>query len=307
MDILKTIRRKELCIGLLLTALLVAGCAGIEPYEPHDYRREGTKRGLFSGSEGEFVIYRKADGEQTNNQAHWGYESDNGPSNWGKLNPDWALCADGTQQSPIDISGARREKFDLMELEFPTASLKIVHQTHVLDAIDNGHTIQINFDSGETFKIGSESYALRQYHFHAPSEHTVNGRHYPMEMHLVHLSKDKKLAVIAVFIEEGQHNETFDTIWTNLPKKTGQEVHLENVQIDIDHLLPENHATYRFSGSLTTPPCSEDVRWFVYAEPIELSQDQIKVFQETFQGNNRPTQPLNDRVLLYDVDYEIKR
>ena len=306
MDILKTIRRKALVIGPLLAALLV-GCTGIEPYEPHDYRREGPKKGLFTRSEGEFVIYRKADGEQKENTAHWGYEADNGPSNWGKLNPDWALCTEGKQQSPIDFSGARREKSDLMELEFPTANLKIVHQTHVFDAIDNGHTIQINYDGGETFKIGSKSFALRQYHFHSPSEHTVNGRHYPMEMHLVHLSQDKKLAVIGVFIEEGQHNEAFDNIWNNLPKKTGQEVHLENVQVDIDRLLPRNKATYRYSGSLTTPPCSEDVHWFVYAEPIEMSRDQIKAFRKIFHGNNRPTQPLNDRTLLYDVDYEIKK
>jgi carbonic anhydrase len=324
MGISITHRRKALWIGLLLVALLVAGCGGIKPYEPRDYREEGLERGLYTGSEGEFVIYRKAgepqtgsgagkrsdetaDGEQKDNQVHWGYEPDNGPSNWGRLNRDWALCAEGKHQSPIDLTGARREQFDEMVLEFPTANLKIVHQTHVIDAIDNGHTIQINFDKGETFKVGSESYALRQYHFHSPSEHTVNGRHFPMEMHMVHLSEDEKLAVIGVFIKEGRHNKAFDTIWSNLPKKTGEEVHLENVQVDIDHLLPQNKATYRYPGSLTTPPCSEDVRWFVYAEPIELSRDQLKVFQKIFQGNNRPIQPLNDRTLLYDVDYEIKK
>ncbi len=91
------------------------------------------------------------------------------------------------------------------------------------------------------------------------------------------------------------------------PKKTGQEVHLENVQVDLDRLMPENRATFRYSGSLTTPPCSEDVHWFVYAEPIELSRDQIKVFRKIFHGNNRPTQPLNERTLLYDVDFEIKK
>ena len=125
MGISRTHRRKALWIGPLLVALLVTGCAGIKPYEPRDNREEGMEKGLFTGSEGEFVIYRKADGEQKDNKAHWGYESDNGPSNWAKLSPDWALCAEGKQQSPIDLSGARREKFDLMELEFPTANLKI--------------------------------------------------------------------------------------------------------------------------------------------------------------------------------------
>ena len=234
-------------------------------------------------------------------RAHWGYEADNGPSRWGELNRDWVLCAMGKHQSPIDFRGARLKKFDKMKLEIPAANLTIIHQTHVFDVLDNGHTIQINFDKGETFTIGNVRYELRQYHFHSPSEHTVNGRHYPMEMHLVHISKDKKLAVIGVFIEEGQHNNAFDTIWSNLPLETGQEVHLENVQVDIDDMLPENKATYRYTGSLTTPPCSEDVRWFVYVEPIQLSRDQIKAFQKKFRGNNRPTQPLNDRTLLYDV------
>ncbi len=155
-------------------------------------------------------------------QAHWGYKADNGPSRWGKLNRDWVLCAEGNHKSPIDLTGAMQEKFDEMKLQFPPAKLTIVHQTHVVDAIDNGHTIQIDYDKGETFEIGNESYELRQFHFHSPSEHTVDGRHYPMEMHLVHSSKDKKLAVIGVFIEEGRKNESFETIWSNLPKKTGQ-------------------------------------------------------------------------------------
>jgi carbonic anhydrase len=239
-------------------------------------------------------------------KAHWGYEPENGPANWGKLNRDWALCAEGKAQSPIDLMGARQEKSDDMKLAFPAANLRIIHQTHVLDAIDNGHTIQINYDGGETFTVGNESYELRQYHFHSPSEHTVNGRHYPMEMHLVHVSQDKKLAVIGVFIEEGRHNTAFDAIWSNLPQKTGQEVHIENVQVDIDDMLPGNKTTYRYSGSLTTPPCSEDVRWFVYAEPIELSGNQIKAFRNIFHGNNRPVQSLNDRSLLYDVVGETK-
>lgn len=235
---------------------------------------------------------------------HWGYEPDNGPASWGKLNKDWRMCAEGDQQSPIDLTGAQQKNMDMLKLEFPTANLKIIHQTHVVDAIDNGHTIQINYDGGETFKIGNENYALRQYHFHSPSEHTVKGRHYPMEMHLVHLSKDKKIAVIGVFIIEGRRNEALHKIWSNLPKKKGQEVHHENVQVDIDRLLPQNRATYRYSGSLTTPPCSQAVRWFVYAEPIEMSREQIEAGRKIFHGNNRPIQPLNNRTLLYDADFE---
>ena len=255
---------------------------------------------------GEAIAGQKTS-QHKDHHTHWGYEPGNGPASWGKLNRDWLLCAEGIHQSPVDFTGAEHVKFNEIKLTIAPASLKIVHQTHVIEAIDNGHTIQINYDEGETFEIGNESYKLRQYHFHSPSEHTVNGRHYAMEMHLVHISKDKKLAVIGVFIEEGRHNEAFDTIWSNLPRKTGQEVHHENVQVDVDDMLPKNKATYRYMGSLTTPPCSEGVRWFVYVEPIQMSRDQIKAFREIFHGNNRPTQPLNDRNLRYDFIREIKK
>ncbi len=239
--------------------------------------------------------------QDQDDQAHWGYKASNGPSRWGEMNPEWVLCAKGKKQSPINLTGPTREIVDVMRLNFPAANLTVVHQAHVVDVIDNGHTIQVNYDKGETFQIGNESYELRQYHFHSPSEHTVNGRHYPMEMHLVHESKAAKLAVIGVLIEEGQHNKAFDAVWSNLPKTVGQEVHLEDVQVDIDEMLPKNNSTYRYSGSLTTPPCSEGVSWFVYVEPIQLSSDQIQAFREIFHGNNRPTQPLNDRTIVYDV------
>lgn len=256
---------------------------------------------VFSGTS----LIKEAGAAQKNDQhkdsqAHWGYEPDNGPASWGKLNSDWLMCAEGKQQSPIDLTGARQKNLDGMKLEFPTAHLKIARQTHVLNPINNGHTIQINYDGGETLEIGPHPFALRQYHFHSPSEHTENGRQYPMEMHMVHVSRDKKLAVIGVFIKEGRHNEAFDRIWSNLPTQTGQEVHLENIQVDIDHILPENKETYRYRGSLTTPPCSEGVGWFVYVEPIELSGDQIEAFRKIFHGNNRPIQPLNNRTLWYD-------
>ena len=247
------------------------------------------------------AIAAKETAQSKDSHTHWGYEPGNGPASWGKLTKDWRLCTAGNQQSPIDLAGARQKNMDKMKLEFPTANLKIVHQTHVLEAIDNGHTIQINYDGGETLEIGGKSFALRQYHFHSPSEHTVNGQRYPMEMHMVHVSQDKNLAVIGVFIEQGRHNEAFDRIWSNLPTQTGQEVHIENVQVDIDHILPENKSTYRYRGSLTTPPCSEGVGWFVYVEPIELSREQIEAFQKIFHGNNRPIQPLNDRTLWYDA------
>lgn len=231
---------------------------------------------------------------------HWGYGEEAGPAVWGQLSADYAACAEGQNQSPIDLAAATPGEVEEVRAQFPKADLRIVNQGDVLEALDNGHTIQVNYDGGETLTVGDESYRLLQYHFHSPSEHTVGGEHFPMEMHLVHQSSSGGLAVIGVFIEEGEHNHTVDPIWKNLPDEKGEEVELEGVQVDIDEILPISPTTYRYFGSLTTPPCSEGVHWLVMTEPIALSSSQIDDFREVFFGNNRPTQPLNDREVITD-------
>jgi carbonic anhydrase len=232
----------------------------------------------------------------------WHYEGAEGPANWGTLSPKFAACGEGTSQSPVDIADtvAGTEPLELKTNLLPGA-LKIAHHEHVADGINNGHTIQINYEGGDTLTIGNDSYTLVQYHFHNQSEHTVKGRHYPMEMHLVHKAASGKLAVIGVFIEEGAHNAAFDPIWSNLPKQKGVETHYPSVTVDVDRLLPTNRASYRYDGSLTTPPCSEGVRWIVMTTPIQLSADQIKAFTAIIHDNNRPTQPLNGRPVLTEA------
>ncbi len=229
----------------------------------------------------------------------WHYEGAEGPATWGTLSPKFAACGEGTSQSPVDIADtvAGTEPLELKTNLLPGA-LKIAHHEHVADGINNGHTIQINYEGGDTLTIGNDSYTLVQYHFHNQSEHTVKGRHFPMEMHLVHKAASGKLAVIGVFIEEGAHNAAFDPIWNNLPKQKGVETHYPSVNVDVDQLLPANRASYRYDGSLTTPPCSEGVRWIVMTTPIQLSADQIKAFTAIIHDNNRPTQPLNGRPVL---------
>jgi carbonic anhydrase len=231
---------------------------------------------------------------------HWSYEGEAGPAQWSSLSPDWSPCGGGTNQSPIDIDQTVRAELPEMRAQFQPARLKIIHQKHVADEINNGHTIQVNYTQGDTLGIGDEAFALAQYHFHSPSEHTVGGKQYPMEMHLVHQSPEGKLAVIGVFIEEGAHNAAFDPIWTNLPKTKGVEMHLENLTIDVDQLLPYKTTSYRYDGSLTTPPCSEGVKWIVMTTPIQLSKDQIGAFRAIVHGNNRPVQPLNGRSVVTD-------
>jgi carbonic anhydrase len=232
----------------------------------------------------------------------WHYEGAEGPAAWGTLSPKFAACGEGTSQSPVDIADTvvGTEPLELKTNLLPGA-LRIAHHEHVADGINNGHTIQINYEGGDTLTIGNDAYTLVQYHFHHQSEHTVKGRHFPMEMHLVHKAQSGKLAVIGVFIEEGAHNAAFDPIWNNLPKQKGVETHYPSVNVDVDRLLPANRASYRYDGSLTTPPCSEGVRWIVMTTPIQLSADQIKAFTAIIHDNNRPTQPLNGRPVLTEA------
>jgi carbonic anhydrase len=238
----------------------------------------------------------------------WHYEGAAGPESWGKLSPKFAACGEGRSQSPVDIATTvvGTEALELKTGLTP-GSLRIAHHEHVADGINNGHTVQINYEGGDELTIGNDTYGLVQYHFHNQSEHTVKGRHYPMEMHLVHKTESGKLAVIGVFIEEGPHNAAFDPIWNNLPKQRGVETHYPHVNVDVDKLLPASRASYRYDGSLTTPPCSEGVRWIVMTTPIQLSAEQIKAFTAIIHDNNRPSQPLNGRPVLTEAVTQASR
>ena len=229
----------------------------------------------------------------TQEKPHWNY-TDHGPAAWGTLSPEFVACIEGKNQSPIDFATAKPAPSET-SISYGAHELRIVHHRHQADVINTGHSIQVNYPGADTLVLGGVSYALAQYHFHTPSEHTVAGKHYPAEMHFVHMSADKKLAVVGVFIETGKHNRAFDPIWSNLPKKQGEEKHLPNVKVDVDALLPLDHAMFRYDGSLTTPPCSEGVSWLVFATPVQLSESQLTKLRGILDGNSRPTQPLNGR------------
>jgi carbonic anhydrase len=232
---------------------------------------------------------------------HWDYQGERGPRFWGKLDPDFSLCEKGHNQSPIDIAKTSPATLPKLQADFSPAKLQIVHHEHIADEINNGHTIQVNYSEGDTLAIGDTSYELIQFHFHAPSEHTVKGKHYPMEIHFVHKSPSGNLAVVGVFVEKGAHNAAFDPIWANLPKQQGVVSHYEHVQVNVDDLLPHSTKSYRYDGSLTTPPCSEGVKWVVMQSPIQLSAAQIKQFTSLIKANNRPVQPLHHRVTVTDA------
>ena len=230
---------------------------------------------------------------------HWDYE-EHGPATWASLAPEFATCGSGKRQSPIDIVQAKTAKVDVLAASYRPAELRVVHHEHVADGINNGHTVQVNYAGADALTLGGETFPLVQYHFHSPSENTVEGRQYPMEMHLVHKSAAGKLAVLAVFIEEGAENAAFAPVWSNLPKRKGAEFHLAHVTVDVDDMLPSDRTTWRFDGSLTTPPCSEGVQWLVFARPVAMSRDQIAAFRAVIHGNNRPTQPANGRTISTD-------
>jgi carbonic anhydrase len=164
--------------------------------------------------------------------------------------------------------------------------------------VHNGHTIQVNHAGADTLEIVGEHYSLVQYHFHAPSEHTVNGRHYPMEAHFVHQAADGHLAVVGILLALGRPNPALEPMWSKMPRQKGGEVVLEELQVAMDDLLPRSRTAFRYEGSLTTPPCSEGVKWIVMSTPVEVSAEQIAAFRAVVHDNSRPTQPLNGRSVL---------
>jgi carbonic anhydrase len=221
---------------------------------------------------------------------HWEYEGHHGPGHWGEMSKDFETCGLGKHQSPIDIRKAE-VKADLPELAFDyTASpLKI---------INNGHTVQVNLDSGGGVKIGDHVYKLAQFHFHSPSEEKIKGKPYSMVAHLVHKDSDGKLAVVAVMIKPGKENAALKAVFDNMPVGAGPVHSVEGLAMNVADLVPAKRGYYHFEGSLTTPPCSEGVSWYVLSTPVEASREQIKAFQKLYKHNARPVQPLNDRSVV---------
>jgi carbonic anhydrase len=231
-----------------------------------------------------------AGGAQEHHPEHsWDYGDANGPSHWGDLNPKFAACKTGHRQSPIDIRNPR--KADLLPLRFD-------YKPSPLRIVDNGHTIMINYAPGSFLYVGGKQYELKQFHFHRPSEEKIDGKSFDMTVHLVHADSEGKLAVVAILLQQGEDNPLVRELWKDLPLEKEKEEILGNIQIDISRLLPSDRGYYTFSGSLTTPPCSEDVAWFVLKKPTTISAAEIEQFSRLYRNDARPTQPLFDRMVL---------
>ncbi|MCE2573641.1 carbonic anhydrase [Motilimonas eburnea] len=218
------------------------------------------------------------------NDHNWSYRGDTGPKFWGEIS---RTCQQGQQQSPIDILDATPARLDDIEWDY---------EHKLQNIVNNGHTVQINLQPGSEIEFQDRDYQLKQVHFHTPSENHVKGKSYPFEAHLVHSNKAGELAVVAVFFEQGEANPALTSLWQAMPMHPGEKVSLKKVQIDLNDLLPKQRSYYHFLGSLTTPPCSEGVKWLVMQQPITASEQQIAAFKLALpSANNRPIQALNDR------------
>jgi carbonic anhydrase len=219
---------------------------------------------------------------------HWSYQGSTGPAKWATLEHEYETCGTGKAQSPIDIQDAVAKKSDLPPIVFD-------YKPSPLKIIDNGHTIQVNYAPGSSITVEGKRYELVQFHFHKPSEERINGRSFDMVAHLVHRDQDGHLAVVAVLLKKGGANRLVQTLWDALPRKKDEE-EVKSVEVNAADLLPsDKSAYYTFTGSLTTPPCSEDVTWFVLKSPMVVSEDEIIRFGHLYSMNARPTQPLNGR------------
>jgi carbonic anhydrase len=218
---------------------------------------------------------------------HWAYSGDTGPESWGRLKPEFQQCMLGKRQSPIDIREGIPVQLDPIQFDYRPSGFRV---------IDNGHTVQVNVEPGNSIVVSGRRYDLLQFHFHRPSEERINGRQFEMVAHLVHKDLDGKLAVVAVLMDQGKMHPLVQQVWNNLPLEKNSE-QAAMTQLDMNLLLPEQRQYYTYMGSLTTPPCSEGVLWMVMKSPAAMSREQISVFTKLYPMNARPIQQASGRLI----------
>lgn len=270
--------RRIAVIPALVAATLFAGCSGnSQPTAPNSPQIPAQTSPAESPAPGAAT--------------HWGYEGAEGPEHWGEL-PDAEACGIGKAQSPIDLTGEKLVDLADIGIEYRPSSFAVTN---------TGHSMQAVYDSGSFATIDGRQYELKQIHHHTPSEHTVDGKHVPAELHFVHQDADGKLAVLGVLIEEGTANETVQRFIDSAPAEVGATAVAASDKLDANSLLPAKRDTFRYSGSLTTPPCTEGVTWVVFTTPITASAQQLSKLAGLSGQNNRPVQDLEGRKLEKDL------
>lgn len=229
--------------------------------------------------------------EENNQNVKWAYSGELGPSHWGDLSPEFARCKTGKNQSPINISN------DIIEVDLPPVNFKYNMLTPE-NIINTGHSIQVNMWSGGEITVDNKVFELKQFHFHTPSENTIGGRHAPLEAHFVHVSKAGEIAVVAMLFEPGEADRTLATLVKSMPMEAGEKNKLDATSLKNMDSEFETPNYFRFNGSLTTPPCTEGVRWIVMKKPMTISNKQLEAFQKALKRPNaRPIQALNARIV----------
>lgn len=224
-----------------------------------------------------------------NPRVHWTYRGETNPDNWGELSSDFAICSTGQNQSPINFEDI---------ITYKPVNLAFNYRNTPLNIVNNGHTVQVNYSPGSTVSINGKEYELIQFHFHTPSEHTINGEATALELHLVHKNKKGEIAVIGILIKPGQENLLIKKIWEKISSEKSEH-YLHHVMINANDFIPQQHSHYHYIGSLTTPPCTEGVNWIVFNTPIEISEEQIATFTKIYELNARPVQPINQRLINF--------
>jgi len=270
-------------IHLLSAAILVSALAACSQHAPKTVEPETKTVSVTEEQAQEHDLQSTA----------WSYEGATGPGSWGELDQQYAACVNGSEQSPINIELSEAETNKTIE------EVNIQYEPTTFSVINNGHTIQANTATVTNKIILDETeYQLVQFHFHTPSEHQFNGQPYEMELHLVHQNESGELAVLGLMIQEGSMNEYLQPVWAALQEEITEEDISLSEPVQLQTLLPKDPTFLHYNGSLTTPPCTEEVEWIILEQPIELSQEQIQVFQQIFPDNHRPIQPLNEREVI---------
>lgn len=220
--------------------------------------------------------------------ADWSYSGATAPQHWGQLDKAFGTCASGKAQSPVNIAAYQPVQMERLQIAYAPTAMHVVN---------SGKGIGVKYEPGSKFLAEGITYDLQAFKFQSPSEHYVNGAPYPLEIQFLHTDAQGKIAGLAIFAKLGAANPVIQSIWENIPATMGSESVVENVTLDVAALMPNEGAYYTYDGSLSIPPCAENVKWYVMKTPIEISLEQLHALQALYPSNARPVQPLNGRVV----------
>jgi carbonic anhydrase len=282
----------------LASSLALLGCASSEASEK---RSASGAAPPGASSSAEPLASGQASAEPSSSAAApprnrpWTYTGDKGPQSWGELDPKWEPCGLGKSQSPIDLPSLGDEPRDLSD------KLSVDYMSIPLRIKNSGHTMEVQNLTDSFIMVGSKRFDLVHFHFHSPSEHTVAGQRYPLEVQFVNKARDGEFAILAVLLETGEGNKALEEIWRKMPKHETQDfVNHEKKKLNVSDIVSLSEGYYHYPGSLTTPPCTEGVRWFVMKETMEIDSRSVDQFRSILGGRtNRPVQPVGDRKVFF--------